>query len=275
MNTTQQHHENPESSWDQPFWRPHHTQPPQLEITLDAFEGPLSLLLHLAQEQRIDLTLLSLRDIVDQYLAFIKKTPNLEHCAQHLRMAAYLTWLKSRRLLPNPQEDEEDCLSPEEEELQLLQRLQHLKTIREAANLIMAQPRVGHSVWNRNPSPSSIPQQKHKTPDLTSLLSAYGRVLSRKTNIPLKIIASKLYNTHRLLPLIRNKLFAQKKPQWMPLSQLIPSPQPQEKNLHRRSAISATFLAVLTLLNQGEADAKQSSILAPLYIIAKTTKKSS
>src|SRR6516162_2318560 len=88
------------------------TEPEQLVLDLDGYEGPIDLLLSLAREQKVDLSKISILALADQYLAFIDRQQKvcLEIAADYLVMAAWLAYLKSRLLLPQaPEEDEPDA----------------------------------------------------------------------------------------------------------------------------------------------------------------------
>ncbi len=74
-----------------------------LFLNLDGFEGPIDLLLHLSREQKVDLTLISIAELANQYIDFIEKVKilNIEIAADYLVMAAWLAFLKSKTLLPD------------------------------------------------------------------------------------------------------------------------------------------------------------------------------
>ena len=111
-----------------------------LVLRLDGFEGPLDLLLELARAQKVDLARISMLALVDQYLATIETARvRLELAADWLVMAAWLTWLKSRLLVPSGPEAEE----AEEAAGQLAERLQALEAIRTAAAWLSAHPILG------------------------------------------------------------------------------------------------------------------------------------
>src|SRR5438477_4972482 len=81
----------------------------ELVVDLDGYEGPIDVLLSLAREQKVDLTRISILELADQYLAFISAAHRmrLEIAADYLVMAAWLAYLKSRLLLPDPQPEDE------------------------------------------------------------------------------------------------------------------------------------------------------------------------
>src|SRR5580658_3660857 len=112
-------------------------------VDVDGFEGPLDLLLELARRQKVDLAKISVLALAEQYLAFIEQAQKvrLELAADYLVMAAWLAYLKSRLLLPEPPKAEE----PGAAELAdaLARRLQRLEQIRLAAEKLINRPRFG------------------------------------------------------------------------------------------------------------------------------------
>src|SRR4029077_20462441 len=96
---------------DEPFEQPSDRLAPseELVVDLDGYEGPIDVLLTLAREQKVDLTRISILQLADQYLAFIAaaRQLKLEIAADYLVMAAWLAYLKSRLLLPDPQPADE------------------------------------------------------------------------------------------------------------------------------------------------------------------------
>src|SRR5579862_3833438 len=120
---------------------PSYVEPKQL--VLDGYEGPLDLLLSLAREQKVDLAKISILQLADQYLEFIARMrrEDLELAADYLVMAAWLAYLKSRLLLPEP--PAEDELDGEQMAAMLTLQLRRLEAMREAGERLKAQPRLG------------------------------------------------------------------------------------------------------------------------------------
>lgn len=120
-----------------------------LVLDLEGWEGPLDLLLTLARHQKVDLARISILDLVDQYLAFVERVRErrLEIAADHLVMASWLAYLKSRLLLPKPVADDE----PTGEELAaaLAFRLRRLEAMRRSAATLLARPQVGRDTFLR------------------------------------------------------------------------------------------------------------------------------
>jgi len=149
---------------------------PGLIVDVDGFEGPLDLLLELARRQKVDLARISILALAEQYLVFIEELRKLrlELAADYLVMAAWLAYLKSRLLLPEPPKGEEPSASDLATALQL--RLQRLETIRNAAKMLEARPRLGRDFHARG-APEAI-RIRHKPlweASLYDLLSAYAR----------------------------------------------------------------------------------------------------
>src|SRR5438309_5764115 len=130
---------------------------PTLVLDLDGYEGPIDLLLALAREQKVDLAKLSILALADQYLAFIaaQRQLRLEIAADYLVMAAWLAYLKSRLLLPEPPV-EEDGPSGVELAAALSHRLQVLAAMQQAGGELMARPQLGREVFLRG-APEGLP----------------------------------------------------------------------------------------------------------------------
>src|SRR5258707_12034182 len=148
---------------------------PALMVDVDGFEGPLDLLLALARNQQVDLTRISILALANQYLAFIEQARELkiEIAADYLVMAAWLAYLKSRLLLPEPQPDDEP--SGQDLATALTYQLQRLEAMQQAGARLMARPLLGRDVFRRG-APEGIPVVRHKVYDSTlfELLKAYG-----------------------------------------------------------------------------------------------------
>ena len=104
----------------------------QFNITLNAYEGPIDLLLELARKQKVDLSEISILELAEQYIKFINKYQDihLEIAADYLVMAAWLTYLKSRLLLPKDEKSEDHTPEELEEALKFqLQRLEAFQSV--------------------------------------------------------------------------------------------------------------------------------------------------
>src|SRR6201990_2874406 len=123
---------------------------PALVVDVAGYEGPLDLLLALARTQKVDLAKISILALADQYLQFIEaaRKIRLELAADYLVMAAWLAYLKSRLLLPEPP-PEDTGPSGEEMAAILTQRLRLLAAMRRAGGALMALPQLVRDVFSR------------------------------------------------------------------------------------------------------------------------------
>src|SRR5215831_1480775 len=119
---------------------------PLLIVDVEGFEGPLDLLLTMARQQKVDLAKISILALADQYLAFVEQARRmrLELAADYLVMAAWLAYLKSRLLLPEPVAPE--GLSAADMAKALALRLRRLDAIREAGTRLFERPQLGRDM---------------------------------------------------------------------------------------------------------------------------------
>src|ERR1700749_3522568 len=156
------------------------TDEPALVVDVEGFEGPLDLLLTLARQQKVDLAKISILALAEQYLAFIEaaRKLRLELAADYLVMAAWLAYLKSRLLLPEPVSP--DGPSAEDMANALAWRLKRLEAFREVSTQLMGRPQLQRDVFQRgDPEPISDIKHPQWTATLYDLLRAYAR--QRKT----------------------------------------------------------------------------------------------
>ena len=162
--------------------------PYQLVLELDGYEGPIDLLLTLAREQKVDLGKISILALADQYLTFIsqQRSLRLEIAADYLVMAAWLAYLKSRLLLPQPPEDDEPSVAQLTAELQ--RRLKLLEAMQTAGSRLMTRPRVGQDVFLRAaPEGLAVVAVPFYEVGLFELLRAYGEGRRRTATAVLTI----------------------------------------------------------------------------------------
>ena len=154
--------------------------PDALEVFLEAFEGPLDLLLYLIRRQNLDILDIPILQVTRQYMQYIElmQTLKLELAAEYLLMAAWLAEIKSRVLLPRPPpEDEEDEGDPR---MALVRRLQEYERFKTAAEQIEALPRVGRDFIVAQSRPDVPPPARAlPVPDLREMLEALRDVLER------------------------------------------------------------------------------------------------
>ncbi len=237
---------------------------PALVLDLDGFEGPIDLLLKLAREQKVDLTKISILALAEQYLAFIMATPRLrlEIAADYLVMAAWLAFLKSRLLLPEPPEDDEGP-SGEEMAAALTHRLRVLAAMQRAGAALMERPLLGRDVFARG-APEGIPRIDRPVYRLSlyELLSAYGDSHRRRHGEVLIVAPPALYSLDEALRRLGG--LVGHVPEWRELAAFLPDEC--RGGIFRRSALAATFAAVLELARTGRVELRQESAFGPIHL---------
>lgn len=237
-----------------------------LILEIDGFEGPLDLLLTLAQGQKVDLRRISILQLAEQYLHFVAAAQKLriELAADYLVMAAWLAFLKSRLLLPKVESD--DGPSGEELAERLARQLARLEAVRRAAAQLMAQDRLGQQVFARG-MPETLGLTRHVTWQVTlaDLLKAYGAVRTRASYQPLHMQRAPVLTLdaafEKLAGLVGGAV------DWATLQRFMPEDWVGTP-ARRRSATASTFAAMLELARRGEVELRQSAPFAPLYVRA-------
>ncbi len=235
-----------------------------LFLNLDGFEGPIDLLLHLAREQKVDLSCLSILQLADQYILFIKNMQrvDIEIAADYLVMASWLAYLKSRTLLPdqNKEEDNNEINYATEE---LRERLLRLEAMQKAGKEIMSLPRLG---WHRYQRGEKLEYKNSvkinfKT-NLYELLTVYGQIQTNKNEKELTIHSSKLYSVQEAVDRL-TRMFGSMK-DWIDLKDFLPS---EVKNiLENKSILSSHFVAALELVNKGSLKIRQDIPFGKLWM---------
>ena len=236
---------------------------PSLMVDVEGFEGPLDLLLTLARQQKVDLAKISILALADQYLAFIEEARKmrLELAADYLVMAAWLAYLKSRLLLPEPQPAE--GISAEEMANALALRLRRLEAIRKFAEQLMNRPQLGREVFQRG-QPEPIAEIKHPqwSATLYDLLSAYAarrQIKSRSVvRVPKRTVWSLAEAREALERLIGQSM------DWSPLDQYLIAYLADPSVA--ATVLASSFAAALELIREGELEAHQQAAFSPLYL---------
>jgi segregation and condensation protein A len=234
----------------------------ELVLDLDGYEGPIDLLLALAREQKVDLGKISILALADQYLAFIARQRwlRLEIAADYLVMAAWLAYLKSRLLLPQPPDDDEP--SAAEIAAVLERRLRLLEAMQSAGRRLMARPRLGQDVFSRGmPEGLVVVAVPVYELSLYELLRAYGESRRRAETV-LEIEPSAFHSMDDALK--RLARFLGRVPEWRELTSFLPEEVRGE--LFRRSALAATLAATLELARSGRIELRQDRTFGPIYL---------
>jgi segregation and condensation protein A len=233
-----------------------------LVLRLEGFEGPLDLLLDLARAQKVDLAKISILALVEQYLAVIEgaRRVRLELAADWLVMAAWLTWLKSRLLLPEGGESEEG----EQAADVLAARLRDLSTIRAAAVWLSGRPQLGQDVFARGaPEDHTEIDRSRLALDLGSLIRSYLFAMRRRTGArgyqPRPLSLWSVRDALERLGVLLGRL-----PDWTALDRFLP--EPLASPLEHRAALASTLLAGLELARSGDVRLRQEQEFGPILV---------
>ena len=244
---------------------------PALVVDVGGFEGPLDLLLALARSQQVDLSKISILALADQYLAFIERARDLkiEIAADYLVMAAWLAYLKSRLLLPEPPADEEP--SAADLAADLAQRLQHLEAIRQAGARLMTRHRLTHDFFARGmPEAVGAAPPGGYTATVYDLLHAYSfqrqRAALSSVTFPKRAVWSLAEARSALQRLIGAA------GEWTQLDlfliEYVVAPE------MRATVFASSFSATLELVREGQVEVQQETAFAPIWLRRRETVRS-
>lgn len=241
---------------------------PALVVDVDGYEGPLDLLLDLARRQKVDLHRISILALAEQYLVFVEQARalRLELAADYLVMAAWLAYLKSRLLLPEPPKGEEPSAADLATALAL--RLRRLEQIREAARRLGSRERLGQDVFARG-EPEAVVAGARPVweAELYDLLAAYAQQRQKRVRSHISVghrvvwsLAEAREALHRLIGAASD---------WMEIEPYLArymigqgAPLQAMRATVRASALSA----MLEMVREGELDLRQDGAFAPLQI---------
>ena len=233
--------------------------PPQaLEVFLEAFEGPLDLLLYLIRRQNLDILDIPLAEITRQYMQYIELMQDLqlELAGEYLVMAATLAEIKSRMLLPRPQLSDEGELDPRAE---LVRRLQEYERFKRAAEGIDTLARLERDVWT-----TSVPLSEQRVvralPQITlqEMLVAFKDVVARAQMFAHHHIQREQLSVGERMSDILARLGHDG---FLPFIQLFRAEE-------GRMGVTVTFVAILELMREGLIDIVQAEAYAPLHVRA-------
>ncbi len=236
-------------------------EPPEgLRLDLDAFEGPLDLLLELARRQKVDLLEISMTRLADQYLAFIRAARrDLVVAADYLVMAAWLAMLKSRLLLPAAPAAADPPLDARAEARALAFRLARLQAMREAFADLERRPRLGREVFARgDPDQVRVAPARLANGDLNGLIAAYAAQRRRSAEARYRPAPVRAYPLEaarerlgRLLPRLDR---------WTALVRVAPDdsdPAARAVEAGPASRLASTLSAGLELVREGALEMRQ------------------
>jgi segregation and condensation protein A len=234
--------------------------PDALEVFLDAFEGPLDLLLYLIRRQNLDILDIPIADITVQYIQYIEMMHEMrfELAAEYLVMAAMLAEIKSRMLLPRVySEDEEDESDPRAE---LIRRLQEYERFKQAAEDISELPQLGRDVY---PVQVEAPHKhlEHEPPevDLREVLLALKDVLHRADMFSSHHIAREPLSLRERMTRVLDTVHGERFIEFTDLFDIAEG----------RQGVVVTFMAILELIKQQLIELVQAENFASIHVKAR------
>ncbi|UTW46617.1 segregation/condensation protein A [bacterium SCSIO 12696] len=234
--------------------------PEALEVILEAFEGPLDLLLYLIKRQNIDILEINVAEITRQYMAYIElmEAMHFELAAEYLLMAAMLAEIKSRMLLPR-QEEVEDEDDPRAE---LIRRLQEYERFKRAAEDMDALPRVERDVFIASAKePDRHCERPHPEVTMQELLLSLAEVMRRAEMFESHQVQRELLSTRERMTEVLERLRGK---QFVPFVSLFTA---QEGKV----GVVTTFLAVMELIKESLVEIVQSELFGPIHVKARSS----
>ena len=233
--------------------------PDALEIFLEAFEGPLDLLLYLIRRQNLDILQINVAEITHQYMGYIDlmQAVELELAADYLVMAAMLAEIKSRMLLPRQQEEQEEEGDPRAE---LIRRLQEYERFKNAAEDIDEMPRLGRDLFTGSAmAPERHQPRPHPDVDMREILAALADVLKRAEMFESHQVEAERLSTRQRMSDVLESLQGRS---FVPFVALF-------KLAEGKLGVVVTFLAVMELVKESLVEIVQSEPFAPIHVKAR------
>ena len=235
----------------------------EFNVELSSYTGSLEILLDLAKAQKVDLEKISVTKLADQFHKFITKSKdlNLELASEYLLMAAWLTYLKSKLLLPETEEEEFKALEVAEK---LKLQLKKLELIRLLSSQMLSKKRLGKDVFMRGSKSGmrSIYDSKY-TLTLFEILKTYANIVMTKDFQKINIPKLPVFTTEN--GIVRIKEFFGKLNEWKNISELIPENFKSSNNL-KRTGQAGILSGSLELVKEGNVSIKQNNLFDELYI---------
>ena len=235
--------------------------PDALEVILEAFEGPLDLLLYLIRRQNLDILEINVAEITRQYMGYIDlmSSIQLELAAEYLVMAAMLAEIKSRMLLPRQIMEEDDEGDPRAE---LIRRLQEYERFKTAAEDIDEIPRVGRDLHQASAdAPGREQQRQYPDVDMREILTALADVLRRAEMFESHHIQREKLSTRERMSQVLERLHGE---QFIPFVSLF-------KVAEGRLGVVVTFLAIMELIKESLVEIVQNESFGPIHIKARAS----
>ena len=232
-------------------------------VDLENYQGPLDVLLDLAKAQKVDLENISITLLADQFHNYItnEKNLNLETASEYLLMATWLTYLKSKLLLPGNPEEEFKVLEVAE---QLKLQLKKLELIRLLSEQMLKRKRLGKEIRTRGSRSGITPiyNSEYKL-NLFELLKTYSTIIMTKDFQKINIPKLPVFTTEEGIK--RIKEFFGKLIDWKNLDDLIPK-NFKNGSKYKRTGKAGIFAGSLELVKEGNLKIKQDNLFDDIYI---------
>lgn len=245
----------PIQEWPKDLYIP----PDALAVILEAFEGPLDLLLYLIRRQNMDILDVDVSEITKQYMDYIglMEAMRFELAAEYLLMAATLAEIKSRMLLPRQHSDEEEELDPRAE---LIRRLQQYERYKKAAEDMDALPRMDRDHFSVHAAVPDLPEQRaHPDVDLRELLLAMREVMRRADMFEHHQVSRERLSTRERMSRILEQLQGEG---FISFTALF-------NHEEGKLGVVVTFLATLELIKEQLVEIVQAEVFAPIHLRAR------
>jgi len=232
-------------------------------VDLDNYQGPLDVLLDLAKAQKVDLENISITLLADQFHDYItnEKNLNLETASEYLLMATWLTYLKSKLLLPGNPEEEFKLLEVAQ---QLKLQLKKLELIRLLSDQMLKRKRLGREIRLRGIKGSirSIYSTEYKL-NLYELLKTYSSIIMTKDFQRMNIPKLPVFTTEDGIKRIRE--FFGKLMDWKNINDLIPK-NFKDGMKYKKTGKAGIFAGSLELVKEGNLTIKQENLFDEIYV---------
>ena len=236
--------------------------PDALAVFLEAFEGPLDLLLYLIRRQNMDILDIDVSEITKQYMDYIGavEAMRFELAAEYLVMAATLAEIKSRMLLPRQETEDEEEIDPRAE---LIRRLQQYERFKQAAEDIDELPRLERDNFTGSAAIPKMPSsQPHPDVDLREILLALQGVLKRADLFTSHHVEKERLSTRERMSAILSLL---RDDQFVAFESLFTSEE-------GRLGVVVSFLATLELVKEQLIEVVQAEVLGPIHVRARASR---
>jgi len=234
-----------------------------LKINIDNYSGPLEVLLDMAKSQKVDLANISVTQLADQFIEFINSTKNinLDIASEYLLMATWLTYLKSKLLLPEDEEGDFEATAVAEK---LKLQLKKLELIRLLSDQLLKKNRLGKDVHLSGMKGGLKPiSNSHYSVSLYELLKSYSNHVMKKNFSSINIPKLPLCSTDQGIRIIKNNL--KELSNWKDISELVPSKFKKSNSL-KRTGLAGIFSAALELTREGLITLMQKESLDKLLV---------